>query len=130
MTISNSISETTLSAGINHNAEMIKAFYTDIIFDKGDISAQSIVAPVSIAKRVTAAKTRTDNNIVFSARINPGDLSETTVIKGVWLSGTTPDGTEIFLVKHVIPDTVVNSVQGLLYEVPYAVTGYSESYEE
>lgn len=120
--------EWTITEGLENNAEMIKEFYTHMVFDSGDV-VKDQAAPTTEVLRKEALKVRSGQNIIWTATIIAGDFTEDTEIKAIWMVGKNASDEDVFLCCHKVTAVTVNSAQGMMYEFPYTVSGYLEEYD-
>ena len=123
------VTEWTIDAGLQNNAEMVKEFYTHMVFDSGDvISGQT--APTTEVLRKEAQKERLGTDILWTATIIAGDFTQDTSIKAIWMVGKNAADEDVFLCCHKVMSVTVNSTQGIMYAFPYTVSGYLEEYDD
>ena len=123
-----SVSERTIEAGLENNAELIKGFYTFMVFDAGPVTNDDIV-PVDEVIRKDVSTTRDGKNLNFVATVNEGEVTETTDIVAVWLGGKDASDNDVFLAMHEINASELSSSSGITYTLPYAISGYDEEYD-
>ncbi|MBN2734702.1 MAG: hypothetical protein JXQ82_07600 [Methanomicrobiaceae archaeon] len=122
-----STSEATLDAGLAYNAEMIKNFYTFMVFDTGAVTEEDLV-PVNEALRKSVVTTRDGANLEFTGQVDIGDFTVDTTITAIWICGVSGED-DIFLVRHILSGAIVGPATGLIYTAPYSISGFDEEYE-
>jgi hypothetical protein len=124
-----SVSERTIEAGLENNAELIKGFYTFMVFDAGPVTNDSIV-PVNRVITKNVSTTRDGKNLNFVATVNEGEVAEAVDIVAVWLGGKEAADNDVFLAMHEIDASELSPSSGITYTLPYTISGYYETYEE
>lgn len=123
-----SVSERTIEAGLENNAELIKGFYTFMVFDSGTVTDSS-EAPVHEIIRKNVSTTRDGKNLNFVATVNEGEVTEAVDIVAVWLGGKDASDNDVFLAMHEINASELSPSSGITYTLPYAISGYNEEYD-
>ncbi|WP_048148218.1 hypothetical protein [Methanolacinia paynteri] len=114
------------AAGLENNAEMIKTFYTHMVFDIGDI-AEEDAAPANEVFRVAVSAVRNGQDIEWSATVNYGVCTEDTVVRALWMVGKDAGNNDVFLACNLINPVTLNPSTGMTFRFPYSVSGYSNS---
>lgn len=120
--------EWTIGDGLGVTAEMIKDYFTYMVFDTV-APAAGATAPTTEVIRKIATGIVDGQNIVWTATIAAGDFTEDTVIRGIFMCGVDGEEVDHFLCGHKITPQTVNASYGLTYDYPFSVSGYLEEYD-
>ena len=113
--------------GLNQNAELIKDYYTHMVFGTGNPTAGDTSPANEVLRKAVTSAVRTANGIEWTAGVELGDFAEDTYITDVWMMK--PGTPDIFLACHPVNAQLVNGAHGFNYVFSYAVNEAEEAEE-